>query len=85
MPVILERGEFEPWLDCAHVDASEAQALLKPAREDRLEAYEISPAINRVVNDGPEVLAPYTAPDHVEEAPKPKRKRAADERQASLF
>ena len=59
--------------------------LLKPAREDRMEAYEISPEINRVVNDGPHVLEPYTAPDVAEEAPKPKRKRAVDERQASLF
>jgi hypothetical protein len=52
-----------------------------------MDAYEISPAINRVVNDGPDVLEPYTAPDVVEEAPKPKRKRAAviDDRQASLF
>jgi len=86
-PVILEKEEFEPWLDCAHVDAHEAATLLKPVREDRMDAYEVSPAINRVVNDGPQVLEPYTAPDVVEEAPKPKRKRAAiiDDRQASLF
>lgn len=85
MPVILEKEDFEPWLDCAHVDAHEAATLLKPAREERMEAYEVSPAINRVVNDGPDVLEPYTAPDIVEEAPKPKRKRAVDDRQASLF
>jgi hypothetical protein len=48
-----------------------------------MEAYEISPAINRVVNDGPEVLEPYTAPDAAE-PPKPKRKRT-DDRQSSLF
>jgi putative SOS response-associated peptidase YedK len=85
MPVILEKDEFEPWLDCAHVDTGRAQALLKPAAEDRMEAYEISPQINRVVNDGPQVLEPYTAPEAVPEAPKQKRRRAADERQASLF
>jgi putative SOS response-associated peptidase YedK len=84
MPVILEPENFAPWLDCAQVDALEAQVLLKPAREDRMDAHEISPAINRVVNDGPEVLEPYTAPDAAE-APKPKRKRTTDDRQSSLF
>ena len=64
-----------------------AAALLKPVREDRMEAYEISPAINRVVNDGPDVLEAYTAPDVAEETPKQNRKRATviDDRQASLF
>ena len=83
MPVILEPEDFALWLDCTQVDAAQAQGLLKPAREDRMEAYEISPAINRVVNDGPEVLEPYTAPDAAE-PPKPKRKRT-DDRQSSLF
>ena len=85
MPVILEKEDFAPWLDCANVDARAAAGLLKPAREDRMEAYEISPTINRVVNDSPDVLEPYTAPDIAEAPPKPKRKRGADERQTSLF
>jgi putative SOS response-associated peptidase YedK len=86
MPVILEPEDFAPWLDCAQVDALQAQALLKPAREDHMDAYEISPAINRVVNDGPEVLEPYTAPDGADAAPKVKRKRKmTDDRQSSLF
>jgi putative SOS response-associated peptidase YedK len=86
MPVILEPEDFAPWLDCAQVDALQAQALLKPAREDHMDAYEISPAINRVVNDGPEVLEPYTAPDSADAAPKVKRKRKmTDDRQSSLF
>jgi putative SOS response-associated peptidase YedK len=87
MPVILEEKDFEAWLDCAAAEARQAAALLRPAPEGLLEAYEISSAINRVVNDGPDVLEPYTAPDVAEEAPKPKRKRAAepDDRQASLF
>jgi putative SOS response-associated peptidase YedK len=85
MPVIVEEKDFDAWLDCANVSANEAAALLKPAPEDLMQAYEISPAVNRVANDGPEVLEPYTAPDVVEEAPKPKRKRAVDDRQTSLF
>ena len=85
MPVILQKEQFEPWLDCAHVGTGEASTLLRPAREDRMEAHEISPEINRVMNDGPQVLEPCTALDTIEETPKPKRKRVADERQASLF
>jgi len=87
MPVILEKEEFEPWLDCARVDAQQASALLKRARDDRMEAYEISPQVNRVANDGPYLLEPYTAPDVVEDTPKLKGKRAVakDKRQASLF
>jgi hypothetical protein len=38
-----------------------------------------------VVNDGPHVLEPYTATEPAEEAPKQKRKRPEDDRQASLF
>jgi putative SOS response-associated peptidase YedK len=85
MPVILEKDDFAAWLDCAHVDALQAQEMLKPGRDDRFDAYEVSPEVNRVVNDGPHVLEPYTATEPAEEAPKQKRKRPEDDRQASLF
>ena len=50
MPVILERRvrAVARLRACRCAGAT----LLKPAREDRMEAYEISPEINRVVNDG---------------------------------
>jgi putative SOS response-associated peptidase YedK len=85
MPVILAREAFAPWLDCSAVNEREAMQFLKAAPDDLMEAYEISPAVNRVANDGPELLEPYTAPDVA--APKPKAGRAAktDDRQPSLF
>ena len=62
MPVILPPDKFEMWLDCANVSPAAAAALLVPAPAAAMEAFEISPAVNRVANDGPEIQQPYTAP-----------------------
>jgi len=59
MPVILPPDAFDLWLDCAKVDAPTAAALLVPARDDLLEAYQVSSAVNRVANDSAALLAPY--------------------------
>jgi putative SOS response-associated peptidase YedK len=61
MPVILPPEAFELWLDSAHVDANTAAALLTSARDDLLEAYAISPAVNRVANDSEALLAPLNS------------------------
>jgi putative SOS response-associated peptidase YedK len=58
MPVILPPEAFDLWLDCAHADAATAEALLVPARDDLLEAYEVSPAVNRVANDDARLIEP---------------------------
>src|ERR1043166_9157695 len=59
MPVILSDQAFDLWLDCAKVDAPTATALLVPAHDDALEAYQVSPAVNRVANDTAALIAPY--------------------------
>ena len=59
MPVILPDQALDLWLDCAKVDARTAEALLVPARDDALEAYQVSPAVNRVANDTAALIAPY--------------------------
>ena len=56
MPVIVPPEAFDLWLDNATVDATTAAALIAPAPDDLLEAYEISAAVNRVANDGPKLL-----------------------------
>ena len=61
MPVIVPPQAFELWLDCANVEATTAAALLAPARDDLIEAYEVSPAVNRVVNDSAALIAPVAA------------------------
>ncbi len=59
MPVILPAEAFDLWLDCGKVDAPTASALLVPARDNLLEAYQVSPAVNRVANDTAALIAPY--------------------------
>jgi putative SOS response-associated peptidase YedK len=94
MPVVIPPQAFDLWLDCANVDALTAAALIVPAPDDLFEAYEISPAVNRVANDVPAVLEPVgleTVAERAQsfvEAPSPMRiskRKKKDDRQTSLF
>jgi putative SOS response-associated peptidase YedK len=90
MPVVLPPDAFEAWLDCRNVDAETATALCVPARDGLLEAYAVSPAVNRADNDGPELIEPAPAdvvpPEADAGAPAERRKKPRiDERQGSLF
>ena len=91
MPVILTPDAYEMWLDSANVEAKTAAALIAPAQNELFEAFEISPLVNRVANDGPDVQAPCMASAGAEvptATPAPKktaRKRKPDEDQTSLF
>jgi putative SOS response-associated peptidase YedK len=92
MPVILPPDTFDLWLDSARVDAQTAAACLAPARDDLLEAYEISPAVNRVANNSEALIMPLSqavpgqdpVPAEVP-ARRAARKVAKDDGQASLF
>ncbi len=87
MPVIIAERAFDVWLDCGAFDELTAAALLDPAAAGSLEAYEISPAVNRTANDGPELIEP-AAPEQTAPAPRPvprKQPKIKDERQPSLF
>jgi putative SOS response-associated peptidase YedK len=93
MPAIVPPAAFDLWLDCRAVDAETAAAFLAPAPESLLEAYEVSTAVNRAANDGPQLIAPL--PPQPASAPAAKRARKPkperepehepDERQPSLF
>jgi putative SOS response-associated peptidase YedK len=88
MPVVVPPKAFDMWLDGATVDALTAAALLVPAPEDFFDAHEISPAVNRVANDGPELLEPYAAPpvgEAVVDGLARRTRKPKDERQQSLF
>jgi putative SOS response-associated peptidase YedK len=86
MPVIIPAEAFDLWLDCTSFDAMTATSLLDAAPNGLLEAYEISPAVNRTANDGPGLIAPI-APSAAEPRAAVRRKpaRSRDERQPSLF
>ncbi len=81
MPVILEPQDFDTWLDCEAHDVDEASTLMRPAADDVLEFWPISTAVNKVANDGPELMARV---EEIEHAPAPK-KVAAPSAQGDLF
>ena len=88
MPVIVPPEAFDFWLD-PHVDGETAAAVIQPAPDAAIEAYEVSSAVNRTANDFPALLAPLTEPEVTAPAEKPKRvkkeKPKVDDGQASLF
>jgi putative SOS response-associated peptidase YedK len=89
MPVIVPPEAFDRWLDGANVDATTASALIAPAPDGLLEAYEISTAVNRTANDNPKLIEPVVAGQLASEpaAPKPAAKRRVkkDDGQTSLL
>ncbi len=57
MPVILEEGEEDQWLQESDID--ELQSLLDPYPENGVETFEISTKINNPEYDSPYVLEPF--------------------------
>ena len=84
MPVIVPPDAFGLWLNASEVDVHAAAALIVPAPDEFLDAYEVSTAVNRVANDSPALIAPAPdAPEAQAEAPAPskaQRKLKVDER-----
>jgi putative SOS response-associated peptidase YedK len=62
MPVLLPEASWDRWLDpTPEPDAEDLHALaelLVPAPDDGLEAYPVSPRVNRVLDHGPELVTP---------------------------
>jgi putative SOS response-associated peptidase YedK len=91
MPVIVPPEAFDLWLDCRNVDAETAAAVVAPAAEDLLEAYEVSTAVNRAANEGPQLVERQLARANAEPVPapaaaRPRARRAAkDDGQGVLF
>jgi putative SOS response-associated peptidase YedK len=91
MPVIVPPEGFDLWLDGANVDATTASALIAPAPDSLLEAYEISTAVNRTANDNPKLLEPVipgqlqAAPVKPEKKPTPAKRAKKDSGQGALF
>jgi putative SOS response-associated peptidase YedK len=94
MPVFVAPEAFDLWLDCANVEADVAAALIAPAGEGLLEIYEVSTAVNRVVNDSAVLIAPVPAgaapaatnpPDAKEKKEKKIKQPKPSDGQASLF
>lgn len=61
MPVILERSSWDAWL-APGTGPEQLAALMAPAGEQVLETYPVSSLVNKVSNDGPELLVALPAP-----------------------
>jgi putative SOS response-associated peptidase YedK len=59
MPVILDADEWDAWL-ADETPLTELRPMLRPADDDPLEIYPVSPAVNNVRSEGAELLLPIT-------------------------
>jgi putative SOS response-associated peptidase YedK len=57
MPVVLDESRLDEWMDAGNSDVASLSTMLVPALEDWLIAEPVSPLVNSVKNDGPELLS----------------------------
>jgi putative SOS response-associated peptidase YedK len=58
MPMIIEPGRWEEWLDPAETDPARVRMLLAPAMAGGLTTYPVSTDVNAVRNNGPRLIEP---------------------------
>ena len=64
MPAILEKNDWDAWLAADDEDPAWRAALLGPAADHLLTSYPVSPAVNSVANNRPELIEP-AAPERL--------------------
>jgi putative SOS response-associated peptidase YedK len=64
-PLVLERADWDDWLDPAQTDLSSVRAHLAFAEPGRFDAYPVSTAVNSSRNNGEQLLVPLARPDLV--------------------
>lgn len=91
MPVVIQPGDFDRWLDTSNVTVKEAMTMLRPAQEDLFEAIPVSTRVNAVANDDADLLHEVD-PSEMDVAAKPVRavkkvanSKAKNEDQFDLF
>ena len=62
-PLVLERGDWQTWLDPEVSDPSVVAALLEPRAPGRFTAYPVSRAVSSNRSNGPQLLDPLPASD----------------------
>src|SRR4030088_3046636 len=94
VPVTIELGDFDRWLDCSDDDAETVMALLRAPGEGCFVWHEISTRVNRAANDDTQLMLPITAGGKAARAPKPPKSATQrkpvvaasdDDGQGSLF
>jgi putative SOS response-associated peptidase YedK len=63
VPVTIELKNFERWLDGNAMEIEEIAALMVAPPEGAFIWHEVLPVVNRVANDGPELILPMSAED----------------------
>jgi putative SOS response-associated peptidase YedK len=57
MPVIIEKDDYDLWLDPGMTDPAKVSDLLKPFDARLMRVYPVNATVNKVGNDGPECAA----------------------------
>ena len=60
MPVILEPGDEERWLDARVTEAAEVLPCLRSLPAERMEAYPVSTLVSSPRNEGPQLVEPLS-------------------------
>jgi putative SOS response-associated peptidase YedK len=63
MPMLVEKGGYDAWLDASATDPDALTRLLVPAAPGRLTAYPVGKEVNNVANNGPGLVAPVALDD----------------------
>jgi putative SOS response-associated peptidase YedK len=53
----------EQWLDASRTPFAESKSVLKPYREELMDAHDVSPIVNSAKYDGPECIRPVADDD----------------------
>jgi putative SOS response-associated peptidase YedK len=61
MPVVLDEGYWDTWLDPAVDDAGELESMLVPAPDDWFEIYPVSTRVNTPDNNDADLVKPVPA------------------------
>ena len=65
MPVILTEGAYDIWLDPENQDLSELKEVLVPYPAEKMQAHPVARSVNKVENDGPELIEAATILERV--------------------
>lgn len=58
MPVVLERADWELWLATEAVAENLLRELIEPSDAEKMQAWGVAHAVNKVTNDNPDLLLP---------------------------
>ncbi len=58
MPVILERNDFDSWLDPVNSETDKLIKMLKPYPTERMSIYRVSADVNNAQNNSPKLILP---------------------------